>query len=83
MTKVKYNFISDLILPLEETSDKEKATGIQCNGFKKLESWAISGDEDGSPVIWVSTETADYVCCKPANMYKELHGQFYDQSGMY
>ncbi|KAK1370563.1 DNA (cytosine-5)-methyltransferase [Heracleum sosnowskyi] len=80
MIEVKDIFISGLILPLEETSDKEKEAGIQCNGFGRIESWAISGYEDGSPVIWVSTETADYDCCKPANVYKRLFGQFYEKA---
>ena len=44
-------FISGLILHLEESSDKEKVKVIRCEGFGWLESWDISGYEDGSPVI--------------------------------
>ncbi|KAK6121245.1 hypothetical protein DH2020_045019 [Rehmannia glutinosa] len=53
-------FISGLILPLEESADKEKGKGIRCEGFGRVEEWAISGYEEGSPVIWVSTDIADY-----------------------
>ena len=44
-------FTSGLILHLEESSDKEKVKVIRCEGFGWLESWDISGYEDGSPVI--------------------------------
>lgn len=80
MIEVKDIFISGLILPLEETSDKEKETGIQWNGFEQIESWANSGYEDGLPVIWVSTETAGYDCCKTANVDNNLYGQFYEKA---
>lgn len=54
MIQVEDIFISGLVLPLEETSDKEKETGIRCHGFGRIETWAISGYEEahqsyGSP----------------------------------
>ncbi|KAL6501336.1 Class I-like SAM-binding methyltransferase superfamily [Orobanche hederae] len=70
-------FITGLILPLEESSDKEKAKGIKCEGFGRVEEWAISGYEAGSPVIWVSTELADYDCLKPSGSYKKFYDHFY------
>ncbi|KAA8536618.1 hypothetical protein F0562_029096 [Nyssa sinensis] len=76
MLEVDDIFISGLILPLEESSDKEKEKGVRCEGFGRIESWAISGYEDGSPVIWVSSEIADYDCVKPASCYKNLYGLF-------
>ncbi|XP_047333677.1 DNA (cytosine-5)-methyltransferase 1-like isoform X2 [Impatiens glandulifera] len=73
-------FISGLILPLEESTDKEKEKGIRCSGFGRVESWSISGYEEGSPVIWVSTEMADYDCGKPAKNYKKIYGLFYEKA---
>ncbi|KAK6143798.1 hypothetical protein DH2020_024146 [Rehmannia glutinosa] len=70
-------FISGLILPLEESADKEKGKGIRCEGFGRVEEWAISGYEEGSPVIWVSTDIADYDCLKPSGGYKKFYDHFY------
>ncbi|XP_059648301.1 DNA (cytosine-5)-methyltransferase 1A-like isoform X2 [Cornus florida] len=76
MLEVSDIFVSGLILPLEESSDKEKEKGVRCESFGRIESWAISGYEDGSPVIWISTDIADYDCIKPASNYKNLYGLF-------
>ncbi|KAL6956133.1 DNA (cytosine-5-)-methyltransferase [Sarracenia purpurea var. burkii] len=73
-------FISGLILPLDETSDKAKERGVRCEGFGRIESWAISGYEDGSPTIWVSTDIADYDCVKPAGNYKNTYCLFYEKA---
>ncbi|CAK9171993.1 unnamed protein product [Ilex paraguariensis] len=73
-------YVSGLILSLEGPSGEEKDTGVLCEGFGPLESWAISGYEDGSPVIWVSTEIADYDCVKPATSYKMLYGLFFEKA---
>lgn len=70
-------FISGLILPIEESSNKEKEKGYRCDGFGRIETWAISGYEDGSPVIWVSTDVADFDCVKPATGYKRFHDLFF------
>ncbi|XP_076952096.1 DNA (cytosine-5)-methyltransferase 1B-like [Bidens hawaiensis] len=80
MLEVDDLFISGLILPLEKTSEKEKETGVQCDGFGRIENWSISGYEDGSPVIWVSTDHADYDCVKPATSYKKLYDLFYEKA---
>lgn len=81
MLEVEDLFISGLILCLEEkSSEKEKDKGVRCEGFGRIESWAISGYEDGSPVIWASTELADYECVKPAIRYKKLYGLFYEKA---
>ncbi|KAH6821437.1 methyltransferase 1 [Perilla frutescens var. hirtella] len=76
MLEVDDIFISGLILPLEESVDKEKGKGIRCEGFGRIEEWAISGYEDGSPVIWVTTEIADYECIKPSGSYKKFYDHF-------
>nr|ASA49416.2 DNA cytosine-5-methyltransferase 1 [Vaccinium corymbosum] len=73
-------FISGLILPLDETSDKTKGKGVRCEGFGRIETWSISGYEDGSPVIWVSTDIADYDCVKPAGSYKSMYCLFYEKA---
>ncbi|XP_042490225.1 DNA (cytosine-5)-methyltransferase 1A-like [Macadamia integrifolia] len=70
-------FISGTILHWEESSDKNKEKGVRCEGFGRIESWAISGYEEGSPVIWVSTDVADYDCVKPANNYKKFYDHFF------
>ncbi|CAI9108868.1 OLC1v1008568C1 [Oldenlandia corymbosa var. corymbosa] len=70
-------YISGLILPIEAGDGKEKSVGIRCEGFGRIEEWAISGYEDGFPTIWVSTEVADYDCCKPSGVYKKYYDQFY------
>ncbi|PWA40704.1 DNA cytosine-5-methyltransferase [Artemisia annua] len=80
MLEVDDMFISGLILPLEKTSGKEKETGVRCEGFGRIEDWSISGYEDGSPVIWVSTDLADYDCVKPAAAYKKQFGLFYEKA---
>ncbi|KAH0970958.1 hypothetical protein GBA52_023114 [Prunus armeniaca] len=49
MLEVSDMFISGAILPLNESSDKDKERGVRCEGFRRIESWDISGYEDGSP----------------------------------
>ncbi|PKI39705.1 hypothetical protein CRG98_039875, partial [Punica granatum] len=82
MSEVDDLFISGLILPLEESAEKEKdrEKGVRCEGFGRIESWAISGYEDGSPVIWLSTDIADYDCLKPAGSYKKFYDHFFEKA---
>ncbi|KAJ0031302.1 hypothetical protein Pint_13859 [Pistacia integerrima] len=80
MLEVSDLFISGLILPLEGSSEKEKEKGAKCEGFERVESWSISGYDEGSVVIWVSTEIADYCCVKPANNYKKLYNLFFEKA---
>uniref|UniRef100_A0A2N9IIL5 RFTS domain-containing protein n=1 Tax=Fagus sylvatica TaxID=28930 RepID=A0A2N9IIL5_FAGSY len=72
-------FISGTILPLEESSGKGKEKGVRCEDFGRIESWTISGYEEGRPVIWVSTNIADYDCVQPANGYKRLYSLFFEK----
>ncbi|XP_063936532.1 DNA (cytosine-5)-methyltransferase 1A isoform X1 [Daucus carota subsp. sativus] len=70
MLEVDDLYISGLILPLEDSSQKE-ACSIKCEGFGRIENWALSGYEEGVPTIWVSTDVADYDCVKPSASYKK------------
>ncbi|XP_070669921.1 DNA (cytosine-5)-methyltransferase 1-like isoform X2 [Malus domestica] len=80
MLEVADMFISGTILPLNESSDKDKERGVRCEGFGRIESWNISGYEEGSPVIWLSTDVADYDCRKPASSYRKYHDQFFEKA---
>lgn len=77
MLEVDDIFISGLISPLEDSGDKEKDKGVRCEGFGRIEEWSISGYEEGSPVIWVTTEVSDYECIKPSGSYKKFYDCFY------
>ncbi|KAF6142199.1 hypothetical protein GIB67_037117 [Kingdonia uniflora] len=80
MSEAEDMFISGLILPFEGSLEKEKVNGVRCEGFGRIESWAISGYEDGSPVVWVSTDIADYDCIKPAGGYKKFYNLFFEKA---
>ncbi|KAI4297131.1 hypothetical protein L6164_037035 [Bauhinia variegata] len=80
MLEVSDMFISGLILPFEESNDKKREKGVRCNGFGRIETWDISGYEDGSPVIWLSTGIADYYCLKPAITFKKHYDLFYEKA---
>ncbi|KFK31662.1 dna (cytosine-5)-methyltransferase [Arabis alpina] len=71
-------FIAGVILPLDGGTEKDK--GVRCDSFGRVENWNISGYEDGSPVIWISTEMADYDCLKPATSYKKMYDYFYEKA---
>ncbi|KAJ7975528.1 DNA (cytosine-5)-methyltransferase [Quillaja saponaria] len=76
MLEVDDMFISGLVLPLEESTDKKKENGIRREGL----SWDISGYEDKYPVIWLSTDIADYDCQKPATSYKKYNDHFFEKA---
>ncbi|KAK1393137.1 DNA (cytosine-5)-methyltransferase [Heracleum sosnowskyi] len=81
MLEVDDVFISGLILPLEESSQKDECSiAIRCEGFGRIEDWAISGYEDGVPTIWISTDVADYDCVKPSASYKKHYEHFFAKS---
>ncbi|KAL5854193.1 hypothetical protein ACOSQ4_003995 [Xanthoceras sorbifolium] len=80
MLEVDNLFITGVILPLEASSEKAKEKGYRCEGFGRIESWAISGYDEGSPVIWVSTDVADYDCVKPASNYKNFYNLFFEKA---
>ncbi|XP_010450186.1 PREDICTED: DNA (cytosine-5)-methyltransferase 2-like [Camelina sativa] len=71
-------FIEGVILPLDEDNDKER--GVKCQSFGRVENWTISGYDDGSPVIWISTDLADYDCLKPATSYKKMYNYFFEKA---
>lgn len=62
--------ISGLIFPKEGLLDKSK--GVCCEGFGVVETWSITGYENGSPVVWLQTEVAEYVWVKLAGSYTKF-----------
>ncbi|KAG8641192.1 hypothetical protein MANES_13G119400v8 [Manihot esculenta] len=80
MIEVDDMFISGLILPLEEGPEREKEKRVRCEGFGRIEGWSISGYEDGSPVVWLTTDIADYDCLKPASSYKKFYDHFFEKA---
>ncbi|KAF2284474.1 hypothetical protein GH714_024481 [Hevea brasiliensis] len=80
MIEVDDMFISGLILPLEGSPEQEKEKCIRCEGFGRIEGWSISGYEDGSPVVWLTTDIADYDCLRPASSYKKFYDRFFEKA---
>ncbi|CAO2815256.1 unnamed protein product [Amaranthus hypochondriacus] len=80
MLEVTNLFITGVILPLESSSDLNKNKGVRCEGFGRIESWDISGYDDGTPTIWMSTEIGDYDCGNPATSYKKIYGLLYEKA---
>ena len=80
MLEVTDLFITGVVLPLEPTGDTGKDKGVRCEGFGRIETWDISGYEDGVPTTWISTDLADYDCVKPAASYKKIYGLFYEKA---
>ncbi|CAJ2659696.1 unnamed protein product [Trifolium pratense] len=80
MLEINNLFITGLILPLERSAEKKKEQGVRCKCFGRIESWNISGYEDGSPVIWISTNIADYDCQKPDARYKKCYDHFFEKA---
>ncbi|KAL2928901.1 hypothetical protein RDABS01_034312 [Bienertia sinuspersici] len=73
-------FITGVVLPLEPSGDPIKDKGVRCEGFGRIETWDISGYEDGVPTIWISTDLGDYDCGKPGTSYKKIYGLFYEKA---
>ncbi|CAD5327804.1 unnamed protein product [Arabidopsis thaliana] len=71
-------FIEGVVLPLGDDEKEEK--GVRFQSFGRVENWTISGYEDGSPVIWISTVIADYDCRKPSKKYKKLYDYFFEKA---
>ncbi|CAE6197703.1 unnamed protein product [Arabidopsis arenosa] len=71
-------FIEGVVLPLGDEKKEEK--GVRFQSFGRVENWNISGYEDGSPVIWISTALADYDCRKPASSYKKMYDYFFEKA---
>ncbi|RID48003.1 hypothetical protein BRARA_I04553 [Brassica rapa] len=80
MVEIGDIFVTGVILPSGECDDKEKGRGVKCDGFGRVENWSISGYDDGYPVVWFSTELADYDCGKPATSYKKMYDYFYQKA---
>lgn len=80
MMEINDLFISGVILPLQASTDKKKEKGVRCEGFGRIETWDISGYEDDTPVVWLSTDVADYHCLKPATSYKKFYDHFFHKA---
>nr|GMC78622.1 DNA (cytosine-5)-methyltransferase 1B-like [Ipomoea batatas] len=80
MLELKDIYASGFIFPLGEAIRKEKDSGVKCEGFGPILSWSISGFDEGSPIIWVSTDVAHYECLRPAATYKNLYNLFLEKA---
>ncbi|CAL1381124.1 unnamed protein product [Linum trigynum] len=80
MIEVSDMFLSGVILPLDDCIGEGKAKRVRCEGSERIEEWDISGYEDGSPVIWLSTNIADYHCIKPASSYRKFYDLFFEKA---
>ncbi|GJN23014.1 hypothetical protein PR202_gb10628 [Eleusine coracana subsp. coracana] len=80
MTGVDGIFITAIIMPFDDGLEKDKGKGVCCKGFGRIEHWAISGYNEGTAVIWVSTAIADYKCVKPASSYRSFFDHFSDKA---
>ncbi|KAL6894257.1 hypothetical protein ACP4OV_008355 [Aristida adscensionis] len=73
-------FITALVMPLNDDLEKDREKGIRCVRFGRVEDWTISGYDEGTAVIWVSTEIANYKCMKPANSYRSYFDHFSEKA---
>ena len=80
MSEIDDFFITALIMPPDDDLEKERERGVRCEGFGRIEDWAISGYDEGTAVVWLSTELADYECVKPASNYKSYYNHFYEKA---
>ncbi|KAL5720779.1 DNA (cytosine-5-)-methyltransferase [Ranunculus cassubicifolius] len=80
MSEINDLFISGSVLSLEPSTGKKKEKGVRCKEFGRIEEWAISGYDEGFPVIWISTASADYDCVKPATSYKKFFDLFFEKA---
>nr|XP_010936296.1 DNA (cytosine-5)-methyltransferase 1B [Elaeis guineensis]XP_019701343.1 DNA (cytosine-5)-methyltransferase 1B [Elaeis guineensis]XP_019701346.1 DNA (cytosine-5)-methyltransferase 1B [Elaeis guineensis]XP_019701349.1 DNA (cytosine-5)-methyltransferase 1B [Elaeis guineensis]XP_029123947.1 DNA (cytosine-5)-methyltransferase 1B [Elaeis guineensis] len=80
MSEIDDLFITALVMPMDDDLEKERERGVKCEGFGRIESWSISGYDEGSAVAWISTESVDYECVKPASSYRRFYDHFYDKA---
>lgn len=80
MSEVDGIFITALVMPLDDGLEKDREKGIHCSGFGRVKDWTISGYNEGTAVIWVSTEIADYKCVKPASSYRSYFDHFSEKA---
>ncbi|KAK1311398.1 DNA (cytosine-5)-methyltransferase 1B [Acorus calamus] len=80
MSELDDVYITALIMPMDDNLEKERERGVRCEGFGRIESWAISGYEEGMTVIWVMTDVAEYECVKPSGAYKAFYDRFHEKA---
>ncbi|PKA56742.1 DNA (cytosine-5)-methyltransferase 1B [Apostasia shenzhenica] len=73
-------YITAIVMPMDSSLEKDKERGVKCEGFGRIESWSISGYDEGVPVVWISTEIAEYECVKPLGSYKRFYNLFYEKA---
>ncbi|ERN13199.1 hypothetical protein AMTR_s00040p00219400 [Amborella trichopoda] len=61
-------------------NSEEPNQGVLCNSFGPAVSWCITGYEEGTPEIWVSTDLVDYLCRKPSADYLPFFKPFYEKA---
>ncbi|KAJ7517728.1 hypothetical protein O6H91_21G038100 [Diphasiastrum complanatum] len=71
-------YITGVIIPLNGAMDKQR--GMRCECFGPLESWSITGYEQGSPVVWICTYMAEYICIKPAGIYSKIYNALFEKA---
>ncbi|CAA6657370.1 unnamed protein product [Spirodela intermedia] len=80
MSEIDELYITALIMPMDDALEKERERGVRCEGFGRIESWSISGYDEGHAIVWVSTDFADYECVKPMASYKKFYDLFYEKA---
>ncbi|KAK8921992.1 DNA (cytosine-5)-methyltransferase 1A [Platanthera zijinensis] len=73
-------YITAFMMPMDDNLEKEKERGVKCEGFGRIERWSISGYDEGTPIVWVITELAEYECVKPASSYKRFFDHFSEKA---
>jgi DNA (cytosine-5)-methyltransferase 1 len=68
--------ITALVTPLDDGIERNKKKGIRCERFGPIKDWTISSYREGTEVIWLSTELADYKCVKPIRSYMSYYDPF-------
>ena len=69
--------ITAVVVILDDDMKKAREKGIQCERFGRIKDWAISGYKEGTAIILLSTELADYECVKPTRLVKTLYVLMY------
>ncbi|KAK8950227.1 DNA (cytosine-5)-methyltransferase 1A [Platanthera guangdongensis] len=65
---------------MDDNLDKEKEREVKCEGFGRIEKWSISGYDEGTSIVWVITELAEYECVNPASIYKMFFVHFSEKA---
>ncbi|KAK9939757.1 hypothetical protein M0R45_016446 [Rubus argutus] len=50
------------------------------SGDRSVCTWKISGYDEGSPIIWLSSKIADYYCVKPSSGYEKHYDFLFEKA---